>query len=98
MRIPLCLLLLLAATAAEAFDVKVEAARCAGCHGEDGHAQPMPSSGRIAGQNEPYLFYILKQYKARQLFGADAAIMTFAVKHLSDDELRELARYYAGLP
>jgi len=79
------------------FELKSEVVRCEGCHGPSGRADVMQNNGRIAGQNEAYLLYILREYHASRLAGVNAAIMTYAVKQLSDDDLRALARYYARL-
>jgi cytochrome c553 len=82
---------------ASAFDLQTELTRCEGCHGPKGRAEVMPLSGRIAGQNETYLFYILRQYRDGRLSGVNAAIMTYAMKQLSDAQIRSLAHYYAQL-
>ncbi len=57
----------------------------------------MPFTGRIAGQNETYLIYILRQYRAGHLSGVNAAIMTFATKQLDDAQIRSIAQHYAQL-
>jgi len=82
---------------AHGFELKTEVVRCEGCHGINGRADVMQNNGRIAGQNQAYLLYILRQYRAGQLAGVNAAIMTYAVKQFGDDDLRALARYYAQL-
>jgi len=82
---------------AQGFELRAEVARCEGCHGPSGRADVMQNNGRIAGQNEAYLLYILRQYHAGRLAGVNAAIMTYAVKQLSDEDLRTLARYYSEL-
>jgi cytochrome c553 len=92
-----CALALLGTLSAQGFELKSELARCEGCHGPSGRADVMQNNGRIAGQNEAYLLYILRQYRAGQLAGVNAAIMTYAVKQFSDDDLRALAHYYAQL-
>jgi cytochrome c553 len=93
-----CALALLAAMSqALSFELKSEVVRCEGCHGPSGRADVMQNNGRIAGQNEAYLLYILREYRAGDLAGVNAAIMTYAVKQLSDEDLRSLARYYARL-
>jgi cytochrome c553 len=79
------------------FELKSEVVRCEGCHGPNGRADVMQNNGRIAGQNEAYLLYILREYRAGRLAGVNAAVMTYAVKQLSDDDLRALSRYYARL-
>jgi cytochrome c553 len=83
--------------AACANDLQAELASCDACHGPRGRAETMPYTGRIAGQNETYLVYILRQYRAGRLSGVNAAIMTYATKQLSDAQIRSLAHYYARL-
>lgn len=90
-------LLLSAGSMAHALDLAAEIDRCEGCHGASGHADVLPVNGRIAGQNEDYLIYILKQYRAGRLAGVNAATMTYCVQQLSDDDIRALAHYYAHL-
>jgi cytochrome c553 len=82
---------------AQAFELKAEVVHCEGCHGPSGRADVMQNNGRIAGQNQAYLLYILRQYRAGQLAGVNAAIMTYAVKQFSDGDLRALASYYSQL-
>lgn len=90
-------LLLCAGPAVHALDLAAEVQRCDDCHGAGGRATVLPVNGRIAGQNEDYLVYILKEYRAGHLAGVNAAAMTYCVRQLSDDDLRMLAHYYAHL-
>ncbi len=90
-------LLLSAGPMAHAFDLATEIHGCEDCHGPRGHSDVLPVNGRIAGQNEDYLVYILKQYRAGRLAGVNAAVMTYCVRQLSDDDIRALAHYYAHL-
>lgn len=65
---------------------------CAGCHGPDGNSAS-PLYPRIAGQYETYLLQALKDYKS----GARKnAIMAGLVATLSDQDLEDLAAYYAA--
>lgn len=94
----ICAIALLGAMSqAMGFELKTEVARCEGCHGPSGRAVVLQNNGRIAGQNEAYLFYILREYRAGRLAGVNADVMTYAVKQLNDDDLRVLAHYYARL-
>lgn len=90
-------LLLSAGAMAHALDLAAEIHRCDDCHGPSGHADVLPVNGRIAGQNEDYLVYILEQYRAGRLAGVNAAVMIYCVRQLSDDDIRALAHYYAHL-
>jgi len=64
---------------------------CAACHGIDGVSQN-PIYPHIGGQYEDYLLHSLRAYKsgARQ-----NAIMQGMVTALSDQDLEDLAVYYA---
>jgi cytochrome c553 len=90
-------LLLSAGSMTHALDLASAIRGCEGCHGPSGRANALPVNGRIAGQNEDYLVYILKQYRAGQLAGVNAAIMTYCVRQFSDGDIRALAHYYAHL-
>ncbi|WP_152205973.1 c-type cytochrome [Marinobacter changyiensis] len=83
--------------AADAAAGKAKAAVCAACHGADGIAQ-IPGYPNLAGQNEAYLVSSLKAYKSKQRNGGQAAIMQAQASGLSDDDIANLAAYYASLP
>lgn len=91
------IVLLLSAGPVHALDLAAEVQRCDDCHGAGGRATVLPVNGRIAGQNEDYLVYILKEYRAGNLAGVNAAAMTYCVRQLSDGDIRMLAHYYARL-
>jgi cytochrome c553 len=75
---------------------KAKAAICATCHGANGKAT-MNTYPNLAGQNEPYLVSALKAYKAKERNGGMAAIMQMQAANLSDDDINNLAAYYASL-
>ena len=85
------------ATAADAEAGKAKAAVCAACHGANGIAQ-IPGDPNLAGQNEAYLASALKAYRAKQRNGGQAAVMQGQAAALSDDDIANLAAYYASLP
>ena len=65
---------------------------CAVCHGMDGNS-PIPANANLAGQHPEYLYKQLTEFKS----GARAnAIMAGMVANLSDQDMRNLASYYAG--
>ena len=68
-------------------------ASCVKCHGEDGEGSG-PVNPNLAGQEATYMLNALRAYKAGT---RDDDVMTPKVKAISDDELRALAVYYAGL-
>jgi cytochrome c553 len=83
--------------AADAEAGKARAAVCAACHGKNGIAQ-IPGYPNLAGQNEQYLVSSLKAYKNKQRSGGQAVIMQGQATGLSDDDIANLAAFYAGLP
>ncbi|WP_431825145.1 c-type cytochrome [Burkholderia sp. F1] len=67
--------------------------RCTMCHGEKGMSQA--NSPNLAGQ------YAIAVYKQMQDFASGArqnAVMSPMVRGLSDQDMRDLAAYYASLP
>ncbi len=68
------------------------APNCAACHGADGNS-PSPAFPIIAGQHEAYLFSALVEYRDRT---RDNAIMSAAVVGKSDQDLRDLAAWFAS--
>jgi cytochrome c553 len=67
---------------------------CAVCHGADGNS-PLSANPNLAGQHPAYLYKQLTEFKS----GARAnPIMTGMVANLSDEDMRDLAAYYASQP
>ena len=82
------------AMAADAEAGKAKTATCVACHGQNGIAIA-PNYPNIACQNEKYLVDALKQYKS----GArNNPLMKPMVATLSDEDIENVAAYYAGLP
>lgn len=75
---------------------KAKAAVCAACHGPNGMAS-IPMYPNLAGQNEQYLLSALKAYKNKERTGGQAVVMQGQVAALSDEDLANLAAYYASL-
>jgi cytochrome c553 len=70
-------------------------AQCAQCHGTDGAQGAMPEAPRLAGQKPAYLDQTLRAYRS----GARRhPIMQQQAAALTDDQIAELAAYYAGRP
>lgn len=72
---------------------KQKSGACAGCHGPSGNA----SNGQwpnLAGQHEDYLYQQLMAFKSGD---RQNAIMAGQVANLSEQDMRDLAAYYAGL-
>ncbi|WP_166256944.1 c-type cytochrome [Marinobacter salicampi] len=76
---------------------KARAGTCAACHGQNGIAQ-IPSYPNLAGQNEAYLVMALNAYKNKQRSGGQAAVMQGQATGLSDEDIANLAAYYAQMP
>jgi len=64
---------------------------CAACHGVDGNS-PIPVNPSLAGQPSGYLYKQLVDFKAGR---RKNAVMSAMVASLSDDDLRNLAAYFA---
>ncbi|MCJ2377731.1 cytochrome c [Vibrio sp. ZSDZ34] len=75
---------------------KAKAAICAACHGADGNAV-IPGYPHLKGQNEQYLISSLKAYKNKQRSGGLAAVMQAQASMLSDEDIANVAAYYASL-
>jgi cytochrome c553 len=90
------LLSLAGSAAAEAGDVAAgrrKALQCQACHGLDGLSK-LPDAPHLAGQPEPYLVRSLDEYRK----GARKnEMMTLVVKDLSDQDIADLAAYYAAI-
>lgn len=75
---------------------KAKAGMCAGCHGAKGKAM-IPTYPNLAGQNQQYLVSALKAYKSKARNGGQAAVMQGMAGALSDDDINNLAAYFASL-
>ena len=65
---------------------------CAACHGPKGNST-QPIYPVLAGQHESYLYQALKGYKSGE---RQNAVMNGMVSQLSDQDLQDLAAYYAS--
>ena len=82
-----------AAAAGDAAAGKAKSAVCAGCHGPNGMSA-IPNYPNLAGQKEVYLAKALNDFKS----GArtDPTMKAMAAP-LSDEDIANLAAYFAGL-
>ncbi|MCS0448368.1 c-type cytochrome [Vibrio diabolicus] len=69
---------------------------CAACHGADGIAV-IPGYPNLKGQNEQYIISSIKAYKNKERTGGLAAVMQAQASLLSDEDIANLAAYYASL-
>jgi cytochrome c553 len=93
----LVVLLVLSAAGAEAADVEAgrrKSAPCAACHGADGNAT-IPGTPSLAGQ--PTFFTHWQLIKFRDGRRRDAQMSPFA-QSLSDEDMADLAAFYAAQP
>jgi len=73
---------------------KAKSVPCQACHGADGNAAD-PQYPRLAGQYRDYLERALHEYKTG---GRKNPIMAGFATTLSDEDITNLAAYYASLP
>ena len=76
---------------------KAKSTTCAACHGSSGISM-IPIYPNLAGQHQSYLSTSLKAYRSQQRKGGNAAMMWGIAASLSDDDIDDLAAYYASLP
>ena len=86
----------LAAGDADAAAGQAKAAACAACHGAQGKVT-VPMYPNLAGQNAMYLQHALQAYKKGERNRGQAEVMKAYVSGLSDDDIADLAAYYASL-
>lgn len=68
---------------------------CGACHGQDGASPIDPSYPVLAGQNERYL---LRQLQMIQTGERNIALMAGQLTGKTDQDLADMAAYYAALP
>jgi len=71
---------------------KQKSAPCAACHGADGNSA-VPDFPRLAGQQPDYLVKALQDYKSGV---RKNAIMAPQAANLSDQDIEDLAAYFAS--
>ena len=72
-----------------------QAVVCAACHGQDGASPIDPSYPVLAGQNEKYLLRQLQMFQSGARY---APLMVGQLNAKSEQDLADLAAYYASLP
>jgi cytochrome c553 len=75
---------------------KAKAAICSSCHGANGRAV-IAIYPNLAGQNREYLEVALRAYRDGQRGGGQAALMIMNATGLSDEDIADLASYYARM-
>lgn len=71
---------------------KAKSAACAACHSADGNSA-IPMNPKLAGQSEAYLLKQLKEFKSKK---RENATMYGMVAGLSEQDMEDLAAYYAS--
>jgi cytochrome c553 len=79
------------AQAGDAAKGKDKTATCAACHGATG-ISAIPANPNLAGQKEQYLIKSMNDYKSGK---RDDATMKAMVGALSDDDIKNVAAFYA---
>ena len=74
---------------------KAKAATCAACHGADGNSMA-PTFPKIAGQGERYLIKQIKDIRDGNRTSGQVASMKPFVTGLSDEDIADLAAYFAA--
>lgn len=72
---------------------KRKAVACQTCHSLDGLAK-LPDAPHLAAQPAAYLERALRAYRAGE---RRSEVMVIAAKNLSDEDIRDLAAYYAAI-
>lgn len=80
-------------------------AACTGCHSPTGAGNPAAKFPKLSGQHAVYTENQLKAYRAEDLHGhqegqrntANARIMVKVAERMTDEEIRAVASYTAGL-
>lgn len=70
-----------------------KATACQACHGMDGLSK-LPDAPNLAAQPAPYLERELRAYRSGSRRNE---MMSVAAKTLSDEDIRDLAAYYAAI-
>jgi cytochrome c553 len=94
--LPALAMLPLAGAPADAGDVAAgrrKALQCQACHGLDGLSK-LPEAPHLAGQPERYLVKSLDEYRTGV---RKHEMMMLAAKNLSDQDIADLATYYAAI-
>ena len=74
---------------------QARALTCSACHGQDGATGIDPTYPNLAGQNEKYLFRQLQLIQSNE---RNILLMTGQLLGKTEQDLADLAAYYASLP
>ena len=72
---------------------------CVDCHGADGNAPIDASYPKLGGQYADYLEHSMQAYRSGARSGSPTTdLMASQAKELSDQQIADLAAYFAGAP
>ncbi|ENM3850160.1 cytochrome c [Vibrio cholerae] len=74
---------------------KQKAPSCVFCHGTDGKATQV-SYPNLDGQSSEYLYSAMKAYQLGERTGPMAEMMRAQLQRLNDQDLRDIAAFYAS--
>ncbi|WP_428775852.1 c-type cytochrome [Vibrio sp.] len=74
---------------------QMKAPSCVFCHGRNGEATN-PAYPNLKGQNAQYLYQSMKAYKNGERPGAYGEMMKGQLKNLNDEDLRDVASFFAS--
>jgi len=77
--------------------MKKNVAACMACHSPDGVGNPSAAFPKLAGQHADYTEAQLKSYRANERDYDSAKIMSGVTERMTDEEIRAVAEYIAGL-
>jgi cytochrome c553 len=83
-----------AACAEPKYDLGKVIAECAACHGPDGLGNDVEIPN-LAGQHDRYIYLQLQHFKSGRRPHKE---MAYESRHLTDEEMQDIARYYSQLP
>ena len=77
--------------------MKNNVAACMACHSPDGVGNQSAAFPKLAGQHADYTEAQLKSYRANERDYDSAKIMSGVTERMTDEEIRAVAEYIAGL-
>lgn len=95
LKLSVALLLLPTAAQAQESNIPTLAANCVSCHSADGN--PLVAGVPIlSGQRATYLESALRSYREGRRTGGPADVMGIYAKELTDDDIKEIAAWFAA--
>lgn len=73
-------------------------AACVSCHGAEGNAPLADMYPKIGGQYGDYIAHALQAYRSGARSGGTGEVMAAQAKGLSDQQIADLAAYFASVP